>query len=104
MRIAERLGQGTPCISFEFFPPKTDEAVSQLFSALKDLAELEPGFVSVTYGAGGTTRQRTLEMVTAIKRETGIEAMAHLTCVGHGRSELREILKRFEGAGVENVL
>ena len=105
MRISERLSNPSkPCVSFEFFPPKTDEAVSQLFSALKDLAELEPGFVSVTYGAGGSTRQRTLEMVTAIKRETGIEAMAHLTCVGHGRSELREILKRFEGAGVENVL
>jgi methylenetetrahydrofolate reductase (NADPH) len=104
MRISERLRNSKPCVSFEFFPPKTDEAVSQLFSALKDLAELEPGFVSVTYGAGGSTRQRTLEMVTAIKRETGIEAMAHLTCVGHGRSELREILKRFEGAGVENLL
>jgi methylenetetrahydrofolate reductase (NADPH) len=104
MRIAERLASGSPCVSFEFFPPKTDEAVAQLFAALKDLAELKPGFVSVTYGAGGTTRQRTLEMVTAIKRETGIEAMAHLTCVGHGRGELREILKRFAAAGVENVL
>jgi methylenetetrahydrofolate reductase (NADPH) len=104
MRIADRLGSPAPCISFEFFPPKTDEAVAQLFTTLKDLAELRPGFVSVTYGAGGSTRQRTLEMVTAIKRETGIEAMAHLTCVGHGRAELRDILKRFEAAGVENVL
>src|SRR5262244_1601360 len=104
MRIADRLRQSTSCISFEFFPPKSDEAVAQLFATLKDLAELRPGFVSVTYGAGGSTRQRTLEMVTAIKRETGIEAMAHLTCVGHGRAELREILKRFDTAGVENVL
>jgi methylenetetrahydrofolate reductase (NADH) len=104
MRIAERLTSANPCISFEFFPPKTDEAVAQLFAALKDLEELRPGFVSVTYGAGGSTRQRTLEMVTAIKRETGIEAMAHLTCVGHGRAELREILKRFAAAGVGNVL
>jgi methylenetetrahydrofolate reductase (NADPH) len=104
MRIAERLRDSRPCVSFEFFPPKTDEAVTQLFATLKDLAELRPGFVSVTYGAGGSTRQRTLEMVTAIKRETGIEAMAHLTCVGHGRGELREILRRFEAAGVENVL
>src|SRR5258705_10008957 len=103
MRIAERLANGAPCISFEFFPPKTDDAVAQLFAALKDLAELRPGFVSVTYGAGGSTRQRTLEMVTAIKRETGIEAMAHLTCVGHGRAELRDILMRFSVAGVENV-
>ncbi len=105
MRIADRLADQTrPCISFEFFPPKTDEAVTQLFSALRDLAELRPGFVSVTYGAGGSTRQRTLEMVTTIKRETGIEAMAHLTCVGHSRGELREILRRFEQAGVENLL
>src|SRR5262245_52808712 len=104
MRIAERLLQKTPSVSFEFFPPKTDEAVAQLFTTLKDLAELKPGFVSVTYGAGGSTRQRTLEMVTAIKRETGIEAMAHLTCVGHGRAELREILKRFDAAGVENLM
>src|SRR5678816_3338799 len=104
MRIAERLASGSPCISFQFFPPKTDGAVAQLFATLKDLEELRPGFVSVTYGAGGSTRQRTLEMVTAIKRETGIEAMAHLTCVGHGRTELREILKRFDAAGVENVL
>jgi methylenetetrahydrofolate reductase (NADPH) len=104
MRIVDRLTNGSPCISFEFFPPKTDEAVLQLFATLRDLAELEPGYVSVTYGAGGSTRQRTLEMVTRIKRETGIEAMAHLTCVGHGRVELREILRRFAAAGVENVL
>jgi len=104
MRIVDRLTNGSPCISFEFFPPKTDEAVVQLFATLRDLAELEPGYVSVTYGAGGSTRQRTLEMVTRIKRETGIEAMAHLTCVGHGRGELREILRRFAAAGVENVL
>jgi methylenetetrahydrofolate reductase (NADPH) len=104
MRIVDRLTNGSPCISFEFFPPKTDDAVTQLFATLRDLAELEPGYVSVTYGAGGSTRQRTLEMVTRIKRETGIEAMAHLTCVGHGRGELREILRRFAAAGVENVL
>ena len=105
MRIVDRLmAGGPPCFSFEFFPPKNDEGVAQLFSTLRDLAELKPGFVSVTYGAGGSTRQRTLEMVSAIKRETGIEAMAHLTCVGHGRSELREILARFRDAGMENVL
>jgi methylenetetrahydrofolate reductase (NADPH) len=105
MRIAERLRNGgPPCFSFEFFPPKTDDGVEQLFSTLRDLAELKPGFVSVTYGAGGSTQQRTIELVSAIKRETGIEAMAHLTCVAHGRSELRGILERLRSAGVENVL
>jgi methylenetetrahydrofolate reductase (NADPH) len=105
MRISERLRSGgSPCFSFEFFPPKTDEGVSSLFQTLKELEDLKPGFVSVTYGAGGSTRQRTLELVTAIKRETGIEAMAHLTCVGHSRSELKDILERLEAAGVENVL
>jgi methylenetetrahydrofolate reductase (NADPH) len=105
MRIADRLrAEGPPCFSFEFFPPKTDEGVDQLFATLRDLAELRPGFVSVTYGAGGSTQQRTLELVTAIKRETGIEAMAHLTCVAHGRRELTQVLERLRAAGVQNVL
>jgi methylenetetrahydrofolate reductase (NADPH) len=105
MRILDRLSAGgPPSFSFEFFPPKTDEGVTSLFATLRELEELKPSFVSVTYGAGGSTRQRTLELVTAIKRETGIEAMAHLTCVGHGRAELREILARWKAAGVENVI
>jgi methylenetetrahydrofolate reductase (NADPH) len=105
MRIVDRLRNGgPPCFSFEFFPPKTDDGVDQLFATLRDLAELKPGFVSVTYGAGGSTQQRTLELVSAIKRETGIEAMAHLTCVAHGRTELRLILERLRDAGVDNVL
>src|SRR3954447_3014114 len=104
MRIAERLRNGPPCFSFEFFPPKSEEGVSQLFTTLRELADLAPGFVSVTYGAGGSTRQLTLELTTAIKRETGIEAMAHLTCVGHTRAELAEILDRFRAAGMDNVL
>jgi methylenetetrahydrofolate reductase (NADPH) len=104
MRIAERLRTGPPCFSFEFFPPKSEDGVAQLFTTLKELADLKPGFVSVTYGAGGSTRQLTIELTSAIKRETGIEAMAHLTCVGHGRTELAEILQRLQSAGVENVL
>ena len=104
MRIAERLRNGPPCFSFEFFPPKSEEGVTQLFTTLKELADLSPGFVSVTYGAGGSTRQLTIELTSAIKRETGIEAMAHLTCVGHGRVELVEILERFKSAGLQNVL
>jgi methylenetetrahydrofolate reductase (NADPH) len=104
MRIADRLRQGPPCFSFEFFPPKSPEGVTQLFTTLRELSDLAPGFVSVTYGAGGSTRQLTVELTSAIKRETGIEAMAHLTCVGHGRTELAEILERLRAAGVENVL
>jgi methylenetetrahydrofolate reductase (NADPH) len=104
MRIADRLRKPEPFFSFEFFPPKSEEGVAQLFQTLRDLAELSPAFVSVTYGAGGSTRQLTLDLVVAIKRETGIEAMAHLTCVGHGRRELGDILERLNAAGVANVL
>ncbi len=104
MRIAERLRAGPPCFSFEFFPPKTGEGVSHLFTALHELAEFQPGFVSVTYGAGGSTRQNTVEIVTRIKRETGIEPMAHLACVGHARGEIVEVLDRIQAAEVKNVL
>jgi methylenetetrahydrofolate reductase (NADPH) len=104
MRIADHLRDGAPCFSFEFFPPKTDEGVKTLFTTLQDLRDLAPGFVSVTYGAGGSTRQMTVELVSRIKRETGIEAMAHLTCVGHSQEELYEILQRLRQVGLENVL
>jgi len=104
MKIRNRLNPSNPCFSFEFFPPKTDEGVANLLRALEDLAPLEPGFVSVTYGAGGSTRDRTVELVTRIKAETGIEAMAHLTCVGHTRQELRELLQRLADAKLDNVL
>jgi methylenetetrahydrofolate reductase (NADPH) len=104
MRIADRLKTGTQCFSFEFFPPKTEEGVTHLFQAIQELRELEPAFVSVTYGAGGSTRQNTVEMVTRIKRETGIEPMAHLACVGHTRGEIGEILDRVRAADIENVL
>ncbi len=104
MKIRNRLNPSNPCFSFEFFPPKTDEGTANLLKTLEDLAQLEPGFVSVTYGAGGSTRDRTLELVTRIKRDTGIEAMAPLTCVGHTREELRELLQRLQDAKIENVL
>ncbi|MFP2906165.1 methylenetetrahydrofolate reductase [NAD(P)H] [Pyxidicoccus sp. 3LFB2] len=104
MKIRNRLNPSNPCFSFEFFPPKTDEGVSNLFKTLEDLAPLQPGFVSVTYGAGGSTRDRTVDLVTRIKQQTGIEAMAHLTCVGHTRDELRELLKRLAEAKLDNVL
>jgi methylenetetrahydrofolate reductase (NADPH) len=104
MKIRNRLNPSNPCFSFEFFPPKTDEGTANLLKTLADLAPLDPGFVSVTYGAGGSTRDRTVELVTHIKRDTGIEAMAHITCVGHTRDELREVLRRLADAKVDNVL
>lgn len=104
MKIRNRLNPSNPCFSFEFFPPKTDEGAANLMKTLEELAPLEPGFVSVTYGAGGSTRDRTLSLVTEIKRTTGIEAMAHLTCVGHTREELEEIIDRLFEAKIENIL
>jgi methylenetetrahydrofolate reductase (NADPH) len=104
MRIVHRLSERRPCFSFEFFPPKSEDGVRDLYRTLTELVELEPGFVSVTYGAGGSTRQLTVDLVTEIKRRTGIEAMAHLTCVSHSRAEIAEILHRIADAGVENVL
>jgi methylenetetrahydrofolate reductase (NADPH) len=104
MKIRNRLNPSNPCFSFEFFPPKTDEGTANLLKTLEDLAPLDPGFVSVTYGAGGSTRDRTVELVTRIKQSTGIEAMAHLTCVGHSREELRELLQRLAAAKIDNVL
>jgi methylenetetrahydrofolate reductase (NADPH) len=104
VKIRSRLNPSRPCFSFEFFPPKTPEGEAQLWATLEDLRGLEPGFVSVTYGAGGSTRDRTIELVTRIKERTGIEAMAHLTCVGHTKDELSAILDRLAHARIENVL
>ncbi len=104
MRIRELFGGEGKVVSFEFFPPKSGEGDEALFAAVAALKRLAPSFVSVTYGAGGGTRRRTLEIVTRIKRETGIEAMAHLTCVGHTKDEIREIADRLAAAGVENLL
>jgi methylenetetrahydrofolate reductase (NADPH) len=90
--------------SFEFFPPKTDEGEQNLRAALEALRPLEPDFASVTYGAGGSTRERTVEITRWIKRDLGIEAMAHLSCVGATREELGETLDTIAAAGIENVL
>src|ERR1700759_1532301 len=105
MRIDEILAtKDAPVFSFEFFPPKTAEGESKLRETLRTLRELEPDFVSVTYGAGGSTRGLTLELTKWIKRELGIEAMAHLSCVGATRDELCVILDSLVDTGIENVL
>jgi methylenetetrahydrofolate reductase (NADPH) len=96
---------GRPTISFEFFPPKTPEAEEALFArAMPRLRALGPDFVSVTYGAGGSTRDKTLRIVARAKRELGLEAMAHLTCVGASRAMLREVLEEARALGIENIL
>jgi methylenetetrahydrofolate reductase (NADPH) len=104
MHIKDLLARARPTFSFEFFPPKTDDAAKQLEQTIADLRELRPSFVSVTYGAGGSTRERTIEIVTRVKREHGIEAMAHLTCVGSTRDDLGAVLERISDSGIENVL
>jgi methylenetetrahydrofolate reductase (NADPH) len=104
MRITEALAGPEPVFSFEFFPPKTPEGVEQLFGAVETLRPLEPDYVSVTYGAGGATRDGTVEISKRIKSEHEIETMAHLSCVGETRDGLAAILDRFAEAGVENVL
>src|SRR5260221_851722 len=93
-----------PSSSFEFFPPKTPAAEEQLEQALLELEPLRPSFVSVTYGAGGSTRERTHELVARINNETPMTAMAHLTCAAHARSELEDIVSRYRDAGIENIL
>jgi methylenetetrahydrofolate reductase (NADPH) len=104
MRIDELLGRGGPSISFEFFPPKTDAGFGQLFSAIEELRPLNPSYVSVTYGAGGGTRQKTVNLVERIQNELGIRAMAHLTCVGHTAEEIGGILDELWKSGIRNVL
>ena len=105
MRIDQLLATADePVFSFEFFPPKTEEGADKLRETLGTLRELGPDFVSVTYGAGGSTRGLTLELTKWIKRDLGIEAMAHLSCVGASRDELCVILDSLVDAGIENVL
>ena len=104
MLIRDRLTSGKPSISFEFFPPKSDEAAAQLERTITELGALDPAFVSVTYGAGGSTREKTLEIVARIRRQSGIEAMAHLTCVGATREEIGGVVDRLAAAGVTNIL
>ena len=104
MRIRDLFSQQRPIISFEFFPPRTAKAKTQLASALEKLRPLSPSFVSVTYGAGGSTRDHTLQLVSSIRRDLGIETMAHLTCVGSTRDEITKVLKQLSAEGIENVL
>jgi methylenetetrahydrofolate reductase (NADH) len=105
VKIEEILASATsPSFSVEFFPPKTDEARESLFETVEVLRDLEPDFFSVTYGAGGATREGTLETTKAIRDDYGVEAMAHLSCVGETTESLRDLIDRIAGAGIENIL
>jgi methylenetetrahydrofolate reductase (NADPH) len=104
LRIDTALGRGRPIVSFEFFPPKTQEAAAQLFETIGELHSLRPSYVSVTYGAGGSTRRNTIEIVQKIQGTLDTRAMAHLTCVGHTREELSDILDELWAGGIRNVL
>jgi methylenetetrahydrofolate reductase (NADPH) len=109
VKIRELFGQkegngGRRVFSFEFFPPKTEAGVANLERTIRELADLQPSFVSVTYGAGGSTRQKTLDIVQWIEREARITAMAHLTCVGATREQIGDVLDRLRAAGIENIM
>ncbi len=104
MRIGDLYGRGRPVFSFEFFPPKTDKGYASLTRTISELKLLDPDFVSVTWGAGGSTRRKTVELVVQIQREIGLTAMAHLSCVGSTPEQLAQTLDRLEEAGIENVL
>lgn len=103
-RLSEALGHGKPSMSFEFFPPKTDDAAQRLYRSLTALAPLAPTFVSVTYGAGGTTRRRTHELVLRIHRETNLTVVPHLTCIGSSRRDITEIVAAYAEEGISSLL
>jgi methylenetetrahydrofolate reductase (NADH) len=103
VKIDRIIASKAPTFSVEFFPPKTEEATAQLYETARELRPLEPDFVSVTYGAGGSTRDGTVEITAALKDELGFETMAHLSCVGESAEGLAATLDRVEAAGIENV-
>jgi len=105
MKIIDIIKQKPhPIFSFEFFPPKTEEGRSELFQTLRKVKALNPGYISVTYGAGGGTRDKTIEIVEQAKNVVGLESMAHLTCVGHSIEELKKILDELKSSKIENVV
>ncbi len=104
MKIIDQLSAKTPAFSFEFFPPKDEAGVDRLFETVAHLKPYDPAYVSVTYGAGGSTRRLTVDLVQRIKREVGLEAMAHLTCVGATQGEIKSVLDQLRDGGIENVL
>lgn len=104
MHIADILKQPGPHFSFEFFPPKSERAAEELFQAIRDLTPIEPSFVSVTYGAGGSTRELTRDLVVRLQRETNLTVVAHMTLVGASRAKIHRLLDEYVAAGIENIM
>jgi methylenetetrahydrofolate reductase (NADPH) len=104
MHIAKILEDNQPSFSFEFFPPKTEEGSNKLFNEIAKLNSLKPSFVSVTYGAGGSTRHLTHDLIKRLQKETELTVVSHLTTVGHNRDEIEEILTSYQKSGIENIL
>ena len=104
MHIAEVLKTHRPALSFEYFPPKTPESSETLFNTIRDLSPLEPAYVSVTYGAGGSTRTLTHDLVVRLRKESNLAIVSHLTCVGSTQSEIRQILERYHANDVKNIM
>ena len=103
-RASRQTGQHPFQVSFEFFPPKTDVMEERFWESVHKLAPLKPRFVSVTYGAGGSTRERTMRMVSQVKAETGVDAAAHLTCVGATRAEVDQVVHAYKTAGIKRIV
>ncbi|HZY67300.1 MAG TPA: methylenetetrahydrofolate reductase, partial [Devosia sp.] len=105
-RASRQFGDSRPphLVSFEFFPPKTDAMEERFWDSVGKLAPLHPHFVSVTYGAGGTTRERTLRMVSQIQSQTGVNAAAHLTCVGASKAEVDAVVRGYKEAGITRIV
>ncbi|MCX6139159.1 MAG: methylenetetrahydrofolate reductase [NAD(P)H] [Ignavibacteriales bacterium] len=104
MHISEILRTNRPSFSFEFFPPKNEAASAELFHSIQHLKELRPSYVSVTYGAGGSTRQLTQDLVVRLQKEAQLDIVSHLTCIGATRNEVKEILERYEHNGIQNIM
>lgn len=104
MHIAQVLKQPGTHFSFEFFPPKTEEASKTLFESIKELAPIHPSYVSVTYGAGGSTRELTHDLVVRLQKETQLTVVAHLTTVGSSRDEIKALLETYAASGIENIM
>ncbi|HOX02360.1 MAG TPA: methylenetetrahydrofolate reductase [NAD(P)H] [Candidatus Paceibacterota bacterium] len=104
MNIADLYRERRPVLSFEVFPPKPDTPLESLYATIENLRELNPSFISVTYGAGGAQKGRTVEIASRIRHDFGLESMAHLTCVGHSRSEIRRILEDLQARRIDNIL
>lgn len=104
MLVSNLLAEAKTTFSFEFFPPKTLKASERLFNTIADLVPLEPSYVSVTYGAGGSTRELTHELVLRVQKETNLNVVSHLTCINSGRDEIFRILKRYQQNGIKNIM